>query len=126
MPVGWKHHQLTHTLTEHLKINPPMLNNGKEMLGPALIQSMHIFEAAIIHMFRKTVILYHVTFQANNFLESLVTNLTLVCHPIKRVGVKPNIGRSQMAASNTSHQLLRCQVALNKRLLSEIVLLIRI
>ena len=37
-----------------------------------------------------------------------------------------NIARTQMAASNTSHRLSRCQVVLNKRLLSEIVLLIRI
>ena len=34
-----------------------------------------------------------------------------------------NIARSQMAASNTSHRLSRCQVFLNKRLLSEIILL---
>ena len=30
-----------------------------------------------------------------------------------------NIARSQMAASNKSHRLSRCQVVLNKRLLSE-------
>ena len=38
--------------------------------------------------------------------------------------VSKNIARSQMAASNTFHQLLRCQVVLNNGLLSEIVLLI--
>ena len=37
-----------------------------------------------------------------------------------------NISRSQMVASNTSHWFLRCQVVLNKRHLSEIVLLHRI
>ena len=37
-----------------------------------------------------------------------------------------NIARSQMAALNTSHWLSRCQVVLNKRLLLEMVLLIRI
>ena len=37
-----------------------------------------------------------------------------------------NNARSQMAASNTSQWLSKCQVVLNKRLLSEIILLIRI
>ena len=90
MLVGWKHQQLKHTLTEHLKSNPPILKNNKEMLGPTLIQNMRIYEAPIIHIFRKTVILYNVTFQANSFLESLLTKLTLVCFPSERVGVKLN------------------------------------
>ena len=37
---------------------------------------------------------------------------------------KQNIARSQIAASHTSHQLSRCQIVFNKRLLSEIFLLI--
>ena len=36
-----------------------------------------------------------------------------------------NIARSQMAASNTYCRLLRCQVVLNKRTYSEIVLLLK-
>ena len=37
-----------------------------------------------------------------------------------------NIVRLQMTAWTTSYQLSRCQVVLNKRLLSEVVLFIRI
>ena len=39
---------------------------------------------------------------------------------------KKHLVRLQMAALNTSHRLLRSQVVLNKRLLSAMVLLIRI
>ena len=37
----------------------------------------------------------------------------------EKLYLKKNIARSQMAASNKSHRLSRCQVVLNKRLLSE-------
>ena len=53
-------------------------------------------------------------------IQSLFTEYSNIKIYIKK------IARSQKAALNAYHQLSRCQVGLNKRLLSEIVLLIRI
>ena len=56
-------------------------------------------------------------------VPSLKSQFLHTVSPVKKtVDTVKNLPRFQMAASNTSHQMLRCQAVLNKRLLPEIVL----